>query len=79
MEKIYASILSTIPDCLDFDFITVKTETVKHIYLDNISDQNILFNIENAEGFIFEPSNGIIAKNKKLDIQIKIKPNLAKV
>ena len=79
MDKIYASILSTIPDCIDFDFITIKTETIKHIYLDNISDQNILFNIENAEGFIFEPSSGIISKKKKLDIQIKIKPNLANV
>ena len=79
MDKIYSSILSSIPDCIDFDFITVKTETVKHIYLDNTSEQNILFNIENAEGFIFEPSSGIISKKKKLDIQIKIKPNLANV
>ena len=79
MEKIYATILSSIPDCIDFDFITVKTETIKHIYLDNISEQNILFNIENAEGFIFEPTTGIIPKKKKLDIQIKIKPNLANV
>ena len=79
MDKIYANILSTIPDRIDFDFITVKSETVKHIYLDNISEQNILFNIENAEGFIFEPNTGIISKKKKLDIQIKIKPNLANV
>ena len=79
MDKIFSSILSSIPDCIDFDFITVKTETIKHIYLDNISEQNILFNIENSEGFIFEPSTGIIPKKKKLDIQIKIKPNLANV
>ena len=79
MDKIYSSILSSIPECIDFDFITVKTETIKHIYLDNTSDQNILFNIEKAEGFIFEPSSGIIPKKKKLDIQIKIKPNLANV
>ena len=79
MDKIYASILSSLPERVDFDFITVKTETIKHIYLDNISEQNILFNIENAEGFIFEPSSGIIPKKKKLDIHIKIKPNLANV
>ena len=79
MDKIYASILSSLPESVDFDFITVKTETIKHIYLDNISEQNILFNIENAEGFIFEPSSGIIPKKKKLDIHIKIKPNLANV
>ena len=79
MDKVYSSILSSLPDSIDFDFITVKTETVKHIYLDNISEQNILFNIENAEGFIFEPTSGIIPKNKKLDIHIKIKPNLANV
>ncbi len=79
MDKIYSSILSSIPERIDFDFITIKTETVKHIYLDNISDKDILFNIENAEGFIFEPSNGIISKKKKLDIKIKIMPNLANV
>ena len=64
MDKIYTSILSSIPDCIDFDFITIKTETIKHIYLDNISEQNILFDIENAEGFIFEPTTGIIPKKK---------------
>ena len=40
MDKIFSSILSSIPDCIDFDFITVKTETIKHIYLDNISEQS---------------------------------------
>ena len=79
MEKIYSSILSSLPDSIDFDFITVKTETIKHIYLDNTSEQNILFNIENAEGFIFEPTSGILPKKKKLDIHIKINPNLANV
>ena len=79
MDKIYSSILSSIPERIDFDFITIKTETVKHIYLDNTSEKDILFNIENAEGFIFEPSNGIISKRKKLDIKIKINPNLANV
>ena len=79
MDKIYSIILSSIPESIDFDFITIKNETVKHIYLDNISEKNILFNIENAQGFIFEPSNGIIPKKKKLDIKIKINPDLAKV
>ena len=79
MEKVYSNILSSIPERIDFDFITIKTETTKHIYLENPSEQNILFNIENAEGFIFEPSNGIIPKKKKIDVHIKIKPNLANV
>ena len=79
MEKIYSYILSQIPDSIDFDFITVKNETIKHIYLDNISEQSILFNIENGEGFIFEPTNGIIPKKKKLEIKIKIQPDFAKV
>ena len=64
MEKVYSNILSSIPERIDFDFITIKTETTKHIYLENPSEQNILFNIENAEGFIFEPSNGIIPRKK---------------
>ena len=79
MDKICPNILSSIPDTIDFDFITIKTETTKSIYLNNFSDQNILFNIENAESFIFEPSGGIIPRKKKLEIKIKIKSDLARV
>jgi len=79
MDKICPNILSSIPDVIDFDFITIKTETSKSIYLNNFSEQNILFNIENAESFIFEPSGGIIPRKKKLEIKIKIKPELARV
>ena len=39
MDKIYSIILSSIPESIDFDFITIKNETVKHIYLDNISEK----------------------------------------
>jgi len=79
MDKICTNILSAIPDTIDFDFISIKTETMKSIYLNNFSEQNILFKIENAESFIFEPSGGIIPKKKKLEIKIKINPNLARV
>ena len=79
MEKAYSYILSKIPDTIDFDFISVKNETIKHIYLDNISEQSILFKIENAEGFTFEPNQGIIPIKKKIVIKINIIPNLANV
>ena len=79
MERIYTNILSQIPDTIDFDFITVKNETAKSIFLENTSEQSILFTIENAEGFSFEPNNGIIPRKKKLEIKIKITPNLATV
>ena len=79
MEKICPSILSSVPDTIDFDFISIKTQTMKSIYLNNTSNQNILFNIENAEGFIFEPSCGILQRKKKLEIKIKINANLARV
>ena len=79
MEKIYSNILSQIPETIDFDFITVKNETSKSIFLDNPSEQSILFTIENAEGFIFFPNNGIIPRKRKLEIKIKIIPNLATV
>ena len=79
MDKICPTILSSLPDIIDFDFITIKTETTKSIYLNNFSEQNILFNIENAESFIFVPSGGIIPRKKKLEIKIKIKPDLARV
>ena len=79
MDKTYSYILSQIPDTIDFDFISVKNETSKSIYLENISEQSILFKIENAEGFTFEPNQGIIPIKKKLEIKIKIIPNLANV
>ena len=79
MEKICPYILSSIPDTIDFDFISIKTQTMKSIYLNNTSNQNILFNIENAESFTFEPSGGILPRKKKLEIKIKINPNLARV
>ena len=65
MEKTYSYIFSKIPDTIDFDFISVKNETVKTIYLENISEQSIVFKIENAEGFTFEPNQGIIPIKKK--------------
>ena len=79
MDKTYSYILSQIPDTIDFDFISVKNETTKSICLENISEQSILFKIENAEGFTFEPNQGIIPIKKKLEIKIKIIPNLANV
>ena len=79
MEKICPYILSSIPDTIDFDFISIKTQTMKSIFLNNTSNQNILFNIENAESFTFEPSGGINHRKKKLEIKIKINPNLARV
>ena len=79
MEKAYSFILSQIPDTIDFDFISVKNETIKTINLENISEQSILFKIENAEGFTFKPNQGIIPIKKKVEIKIKIIPNLANV
>ena len=79
MDKICSNILSNIPDAIDFDFISIKTETIKSIYLNNTSNQNILFKIENAESFFFEPAGGIIPHNKRLEIKIKINPSLARV
>ena len=65
MEKAYSYIFSNIPETIDFDFISVKNETIKTLHLENISEQSILFKIENAEGFIFEPNQGIIPIKKK--------------
>ena len=79
MDKAYSYIFSKIPETIDFDFISVKNETFKTITLENISTKSILFQIENAEGFIFEPSQGIIPIKKKVDLKIKINPNYATV
>ena len=79
MEEIYKYMLDQIPNSIDFNFITVKYETTKSFILDNISNSSILFSIENAEGFIFEPSNGVIPKQRKMEIKIKISPDYANV
>ena len=79
MDKVYSHIFSNIPETIDFDFISVKNETYKIMTLENISNKSVLFSIENAEGFIFEPSKGIIPIKKRIDIKIKIKPNYANV
>ena len=79
MDKVYSHIFSKIPETIDFDFISVKNETYKTITLENISEKSVLFTIENAEGFIFEPNQGIIPIKKRIDIKIKIKPNYANV
>ena len=79
MEKVYAHMLSLIPNSVDFDFISVKTNSTRKIYLDNTADISIIFHIENAEGFIFEPSKGVVPKNSKLEINVQINPNLAHV
>jgi len=79
MDKTYTHILNQIPNSVDFDFISVKTNSTKKIYLDNIADISIIFQIENAEGFIFEPNKGVVPKNSKLEINVKTNPNLAQV
>ena len=79
MEKIYDYILSLIPDSIDFNFITVKNETSRKILLDNISNVSILFKIENSEGYVFKPNNGIIPKNSKFEVELKIVPESATV
>jgi hypothetical protein len=79
MEKAYTHIFSKIPETIDFDFISVKNETIKTLTLENISEKSIFYKIENAEGFIFEPNEGIIPIKKKIEIKIKINPTLATV
>ena len=79
MDKAYSHIFSKIPETIDFDFISVKNESYKTITLENISQKSILYKIENAEGFIFEPNQGIIPIKKKVDLKIKINPNYATV
>ena len=79
MEKVYAHMLSLIPNSVDFDFISVKANSIRKIYLDNTADISVVFQIEYAEGFIFQPSKGAVPKNSKLEINVQINPNLAHV
>ena len=71
--------LSLIPNSIDFDFISVKSNSIRKIYLDNTADISVIFQIEYAEGFIFSPNKGVVPKNSKLEINCEINPNLANV
>ena len=43
------------------------------------NSSNIYFKISNAEGYIFKPNEGIVSKNKPMNIEILIEPNTASV
>ena len=77
--SIYEKILSSIPESLDFNFISVKVTTSRTLTLNNPSDSSILFKITNSLGYIFSPSEGIIPKNKSITIIVSITPNNASV
>ena len=79
MDKIYSSILEQIPDSIDFNFIPLKNESMRKIYMENLCNEPILFEIQAPENFSFFPLSGILSKEKKIEIQIKINPNLAEV
>ena len=75
----YKAILNSIPESIDFNFIPAKQVSSKTITLTNTSDISIYFKISNAEGYQFNPNEGIISKNKPMIIEIKIEPNSASV
>lgn len=77
MDKYYQQILDSIPESIDFNFITVKNESVRSLFLDNQSNMSILFTIENGEGYTFEPSSGVVQRHRKQEIKIKITPESA--
>ena len=79
MEKVYSHMLSEIPNSVDFDFISVKSNSIRKITLDNTADISVIFQIDHGEGFIFSPNKGVVPKNSKLEINISINPNLANV
>ena len=77
MDKFYQQILESIPDSIDFNFITVKNESIRLLTLENKSNISILYRVENSEGYIFDPPSGVIQRNKKQEIKIKITPDSA--
>jgi hypothetical protein len=79
MEKIYEKIIDKIPDTIDFSFITVKNETQKTFFIENPSDFSILFKIDTEDVYKFEPSQFVLKKKQKVEIKVKITPELATV
>ena len=78
MDKIYSSMLEQI-DSIDFNYIPLKNESFRKICVENLCNELILFEIQNPEGFTFSPLSGILLKDKKLENEIKVNPNLAEV
>ena len=78
MDKIYSSILEQIPDSIDFNFIPLKNESVRKIYMENLCNEPILFEIQNPEGFTFSPLSGILLKDKKLENENKSKSKFSR-
>ena len=79
MDKNYEKILEKVPESIDFSFITVKNETVRSFYLDNPTENSILFKIDNTDIYIFEPKQGVITKKHRIEIKVKIIPDSATV
>ena len=79
MEKFYPKILEKIPDTIDFGFISVQNLTTRSIFLENPSDQSIIFKIDSENVYLFEPNQGVIMKKHKIEIKIKIVPETASV
>ena len=75
----YKEILNSIPESLDFNFIPIKTKTTKQIILNSSCETSIYFKITNAEGYIFNPNEGILIKGKPVHIEILIEPITASV
>ena len=66
-------------DTIDFNYIPLKNESFRKICVENLCNELILFEIQNPEGFTFSPLSGILLKDKKLENEIKVNPNLAEV
>jgi hypothetical protein len=79
MEKNYDKVLEKIPETVDFSFITVKNETTRIMILENPLESSILFKIEVSDTYKIEPSKGVLNKNNKAEIKIKIIPESATV
>ena len=75
----YKEILNSIPESIDFNFIPAKQVSSRIITLTNSSEISIYYKITNAEGYIFKPNEGILSKNKPMNIEILIEPNTASV
>ena len=79
MKIYYDFILNSIPESIDFNFIPVKSPSVKTLTLTNPTNIPILFKILSKNDYIFSPSEGIIPKSKSISINISINPQQANV
>ena len=68
IERIFDKILDKVPRDVDFGFVAVKNEITKTIHVENITKFQIPFEFVSSNMYKFNPSEGNLPRNGKIEI-----------